>query len=78
MQFEICDALMAEAHACRRAHVCLRSHAKDLCRVEHCVDGKVHFVVCREHDTCAYQRSFGESVFCDCPVRKELFNKYRV
>lgn len=78
MQFEISEKCVAAAHECKKGHSCLRSHAKDLCPVERCVDGKVHFIHCRHPDTCGFQQRFGDSVFCACPVRKELFNKYRV
>lgn len=76
MKFEISESTVAAASECRKGHACLGTHAKDLCKVEHCVDGKLHFVRCRHHDACGYQRSFGSGAFCACPVRQELFNKY--
>ncbi len=50
----------------------------DICKVELCVDGKIHFIKCMNLEHCNYRISFGYSFVCNCPVRKELFNRYNI
>ena len=62
---------------CQEDFSCLKGEA-DFCRVEYCIDGKVHFVKGLSYDYCYYQLSFGEGYFCTCPTRKEIYNKYSI
>ncbi len=50
-------------------HICLKT------KVTSCIGGKVHFINCDEK-LCNYKMSYGYSSICNCPTRKELFNKY--
>ena len=59
---------------CSTDFACLNSKSKPVCKIEHCVDGEVHFIACNGKQHCRYARHFGFSFFCSCPTRKELFN----
>jgi hypothetical protein len=48
------------------------------CKVENCINEKVHFIKGVDNLSCSYKMSFGDSFFCTCPTRKEIFNKYRL
>ncbi len=56
----------------------LEGNRNDLCTVEHCVDGRVHFIRCKNQEHCSYQLNFGDGFICTYPMRKELYNRYRV
>lgn len=81
MQIEIIkisDEAQQAATKCRKELSCLSDDREDMCIVEDCVKGDVHFVKCLNHESCLYQYAFGDKFVCCCPVRKELFNKYKI
>jgi len=78
MKPEISDESRQAATRCAKGFACLTGDRKDLCAVETCIGEKVHFVKCLQVGNCAYQHPFGSGHFCTCPVRKELFNKYKI
>jgi transcription elongation factor Elf1 len=57
---------------------CLSSGGEDLCRVKESINEKIHFVECKDLSHCDYRASFGDSYFCTCPTRGEIFNKYGI
>ncbi len=77
MDFRVSDEAQRIARDCAKGFSCLRKEGKDLCPVELAIGGKVHFVRCLNDGHCSYQYSFGNGFICGCPVRKEIFNKYR-
>ena len=76
MDIHISEEVRRTATNCKKKFSCLEEERKDLCKVENCIDGKVHFIKCLNDEYCPYKQSFGDSFFCSCPVRKEIFNKY--
>lgn len=70
----ICD----KATSCNKRLVCLEKDSADLCKVVDCVNGDVHFIACSSNTECAYRLSFGDAVACTCPVRMELYNRYKI
>ncbi len=77
MGFHVSDEAQDAAIKCTKGLSCLKGEEKDICPVEKCIDGKVHFVKCLNDGYCTYQHSFGDGYFCSCPVRQEIFNKYQ-
>ena len=77
MGIEIDSTIIEQATACEKSLSCLTGTFEGLCRVVRCVSGTVHFIECEEGLYCRYQVSFGEGFFCDCPVRKEIHNRYK-
>jgi hypothetical protein len=78
MQFTVSDEIWEQATRCQKDLSCLKGNRNDLCKVQHRVDGKVHFIKWGNSGSCPYQLSFGDAFVCLCPVRKELYNRYRV
>lgn len=78
MNIRISDEIKSSATSCTKDFSCLSPEKKDLCKVKKCVDEKVHFIECNEHEYCTYKISFGTEFFCSCPVRKEIYNKHRI
>ena len=64
---------------CNRDFICLSSNGKHInCKVVNCVNDKVHFVESQLNCTSSYIMNFGFTLTCNCPVRKEIFNKYGI
>ena len=40
------------------------------------ITGKVYFIECDNEVYCTYQKTYGNSKYCECPVRKEIFDKF--
>lgn len=76
--YTVSDKTIAEANKCKKDFSCLKTPHEALCLIDSCVNGKVHFIKCLNRGNCSYQGSFGLNLICHCPVRKELYNKYRV
>ncbi|REE83269.1 hypothetical protein BX611_0556 [Lutibacter oceani] len=74
---EIDKELIEKTTKCKKSFGCLNNDQHILCKVEHCVSNKVHFVKCSDN-FCPYRMSFGYSDVCNCPMRKEIFNKYKI
>jgi len=62
--------------ACEKSFQCLTSQ-DNICKVKHCVEGKVHFLKC-DDSACKYKTAFGNDFFCSCRVRKEIYNRYKI
>ena len=76
--YMVSDETIAEGKKCEKGFSCLTGQREDLCQVESCINGKVHFIKCMNKEPCSYQGTFGDGVICHCPVQKELYNKHGV
>jgi len=76
--YTISEETIAITQRCKKGFSCLSGEREDLCLVESCVNGDVHFIKCLNKESCSYQGTFGSGVVCYCPTRKELYNKHGV
>lgn len=76
MQWSVDEEIRSQTTRCQKDFACLKGG--DLCPVDHCVDGTVHFIRCKNSAPCSYQLSFGEGAVCLCPIRKALYNRYKL
>jgi len=70
------DNEIKEQTSCKKGFSCLDTECKSCCKVVNCINDKVHFINFTSKDYCSFKMSFGYSDICNCPTRKELFNKY--
>lgn len=64
---------------CKKDFACLQNNGDCLCPVDRVVGGQVVFVKCLQRSDCPYQHRYGfADCFCACPVRKEIYNKYKM
>lgn len=77
MEIKISDDVIKSATKCTKNFSCLSGDIERLCKVEYCVSKTVHFIKCLEPD-CSYKVVFGDGNFCTCPIRKEIYNHYKV
>ncbi|MFZ3382993.1 MAG: hypothetical protein WA144_03615 [Candidatus Methanoperedens sp.] len=73
---KIDENISKTASKCKKNLSCLSG--KEICKVELCIDGKIHFIKCINLEPCDYRIPFGYSFVCICPVRKEIFNLYKI
>jgi hypothetical protein len=78
MDIHVSDTARREATKCQKKFSCLEKEINTLCKVESCIDGTLHFIQCLNKGHCSYQLLFGYRFMCGCPVRKEIFNKYKI
>ncbi len=78
MDIVISDESLQATTKCKKGFSCLKGNRKDLCKVESCIDEKIHFIKCLNSKHCFYQASYGGSHYCSCPARKEIYNKYNI
>lgn len=76
MILEIDQKILDKTTNCLKNFDCIKSDNPLLCKVEECLNKKVYFVKQKNHKYCPYKMSFGLSTICNCPTRKEIFNKY--
>jgi hypothetical protein len=75
IKYKINDAILAQTQKCVRNFECLDPDTPNcLNKVLICLSQQVYFVDCAED--CIYNMPFGSGVVCQCPVRKEIYNKY--
>jgi hypothetical protein len=78
MEWSISDEVRLLTTQCKKDFSCLKGR-RELCSVEHCVNETVHFIIrCKQPTSCSYQLSFGEGMVCLCPIRKALYNRYKL
>ncbi len=77
-KMEIDKEVLALASGCPTNLSCITKSTEHLCKVEECLNNKIYFLNCSDNNTCNYKVSFGTSHTCACPVRKEIYNKYKV
>jgi len=78
MGIYIADQILKSANRCEKGKRCIDRDTSKLCKIDYCASGKVLFVKCLDNNFCAYQDTFGDGIFCDCPVRKEIYNQYKM
>ena len=78
MDIVINEETLSETTKCEKDYSCTKGKWGELCNVEDCVNGKVHFIKCANEEYCSYQHSFGYEPTCSCPTRQEIYNKYNV
>ncbi len=78
MDFKINDSILKNTTRCKKKISCLAGEISTLCKVELCIEDKIHFIKCVDNKPCSYKIPFGYSYVCICPVRKELHNQYNI
>jgi hypothetical protein len=77
MNIKVDDNIIRQTTKCAKNFSCL-SGETPICSVELCIDNKIHFIKCVRNKSCSYRVPFGYSDVCTCPVRKDLYNSYKI
>ena len=77
MNIKVDNDILQKTTKCSKNFSCL-SGGKPLCSVEQCIENNIHFIKCVSNEPCIYKVPFGYSFVCICPIRKELYNNYKI
>jgi hypothetical protein len=78
MGIDISEDILKKTVGCKKEFACLSGDQKNLCEIEECLPDTIYFVKCLKDETCSYAIPYGPTYFCMCPVRREIYSRYRV
>ena len=78
MKYRISDESLKATTRCGKDFSCLKVDTTCLCKVEDCINKTVYFIKCLNDNHCPYKKSFGMDNYCICPVRRELYDEYKI
>ena len=64
------------ASLCKKEHACRDAH--NYCRPAFPLDGDSFYFVGQGEKDCPYQQKYGSLYTCDCPVRIEIYQRYKI
>ena len=77
MDLSISEDSIRKTSKCPHSYKCLNGQASRLCRPENSITGYGVFVDSEVAGPCPYKLPFGYGWICKCPVRIEIFERYR-
>ena len=77
MDFRVSAGTLRATTKCKKNFSCLKEKNRDCCGISDCINDEIIFVKSQK-PSCPYQQMFGNEFICGCPVRKEIYNKYRI
>ena len=78
MYRKVTEDIIKKATNCTKKFTCLSAYRKDLCKIESHPSESVFFIEHLNDETCKYSYSFGYSHVCTCPVRQEIYRRYKI
>jgi hypothetical protein len=79
MEMKVNKDTVSRTVRCAENFSCLEGSKECLCPVHDCSNGNVHFIhPSLKAKGCSYRLDFGYTYICSCPVRKEMYNTYRI
>jgi hypothetical protein len=79
MEIQIDLRIAAQARRCKKQLVCLTGDLKNLCKIRDIAPNVLHLVEDADEQKCGYQVQFGHNALvCLCPVRREIYKRYRM
>jgi hypothetical protein len=73
---EISKEAIERANLCSKNKACLRENGENCPVVSEIASGPI-IVIKKKAEPCYYYTHFGYNGFCKCPVRKEVYRKYK-
>jgi hypothetical protein len=71
------EVLEATTH-CEKTLRCIHELEPTMCKVVFSVNDSVLGIYCMTDNACSYKYSVEERNYCACPVRKYLYNHYKI
>ncbi len=78
MNKEVAPEIIEDTKQCRWDFQCLNEHGKPICPVVEVIAEDVLFIKCPGGIICNYIMPHGDRNICLCPIRKELYRKYKM
>jgi hypothetical protein len=77
-KYEVSEEIKKRSGECPHSHRCLTDLANTVCKAEYLLAEQNLFVKEKEKRDCDKYLSFGIAGICRCPVRVELYKRYRL
>ena len=77
MKIEIPEEIIQKTVKCNKNLRCLSGDDKNLCRVICYIGKDTYFVRCLDDKGCPYLEAHKKTELCNCPVRNEIYNRYK-
>lgn len=78
MILQVSDKAREETTKCPFSFQCLQDEKRCMCVIERCLEGNGCFLETVKPQDCPYKMSFGYSYMCHCPIRIELYHRYKI
>jgi hypothetical protein len=75
---EIKKEIIDEATDCNKNLICLKDPNVPLCKVTKCKPENIYYVACDNPEGCNYAVVYEDGAVCSCPVRNEIYFKYKI
>jgi hypothetical protein len=78
VKIEISADVIERTTGCQRQFSCLSGAVESLCEVKYIVVGELYCLKRTTRRGCRYERLFGDTFLCTCPVRQAIYKRYRI
>lgn len=76
LQIKIKEETIKKTNKCNKKFACLSTNNQVCCKVEYRTNGSFLFIYCSNNKHCNYIMTLGNNYICNCPIRKEIYNRY--
>jgi len=78
MTIRVSNGTLKRTTKCTCSFQCLKDDVRDVCTVDRCIQDEFCFLKEQKERECPYRTPFGYSYICTCPIRNELYRRYRI
>lgn len=78
MDIKVNEHIIAATVKCNKKYRCLNGDKSCLCEVDHANANRTVQIKTKAANGCQYILKMGSSVYCLCPVRNEIYNRYKI
>ena len=78
MDIKVDEHIVAATSKCNKNFACLNGGKSCMCEVDHVNANRTVQIKTRPANACKYILKMGSSVYCLCPVRNEIYNRYKI
>jgi hypothetical protein len=77
IKIEVPEEVLQKTTKCNKNFRCLSGENTNLCRIICCLGQDIYFVKCLGDKGCPYLESHKKTELCTCPVRNEIYLRYK-
>lgn len=76
--FRIDKKTLKKTAGCLKKCSCICSNKRDICEIDFCVGKEIYFVKFPSGKACSNMETFGKGNICECPIRKQIYERYQI
>jgi hypothetical protein len=78
IKIEVPEEVLQKTTKCNKDFRCLSGQDAHLCRIICCIGHNSYFVKCLSDKDCPYLEPHKKTELCTCPVRNEIYLRYKI